>query len=392
MRPGQNKRMRGRNNNGGGNNRKGPNPLTRSYESNGPDVKIRGTAHHIGEKYLQLARDAQSSGDPVMAESYLQHAEHYFRLIATAQQAQQQAAYGYQRPAGEQVEDDDGDDDYSNLPDRFASPSERVAQQPAPQPYEQRQPERQGYNGGDRQSGERQPFEQRGGGDRPYERQQQAGYAERQNDRHQNDGGERQDRPQQDRHYNDRQQYDRNGGRGHGDRPFPGRDGNRDANREAAREPAERQSQPQAYAPERVTPSERPFQAERPSPDRPFQDRQPRDQDRQPRDYDNRPRGRGPRPFRENGEGRPADTRQTEGHQPEPRQLVADEPVNGLPAFITAPTRAQPDPVASEAVPDVPRAKLTPAAASEDAAPPSDGEGPGFLLRPRRRRRPRSRS
>src|SRR6516225_1188086 len=92
MRPGQNKRMRGRTN-----NRKGPNPLTRSYESNGPDVKIRGTAHHIGEKYLQLARDAQSSGDPVMAESYLQHAEHYFRLIAAAQQAQQQNASGYQR-------------------------------------------------------------------------------------------------------------------------------------------------------------------------------------------------------------------------------------------------------------------------------------------------------
>ena len=70
MRPGQNKRMRGRN------NRKGPNPLTRAYESNGPDVKVRGTAQHIAEKYLQLARDAQSSGDPVMAESYLQHSEH----------------------------------------------------------------------------------------------------------------------------------------------------------------------------------------------------------------------------------------------------------------------------------------------------------------------------
>ena len=64
--------MRGRNNNGGGggnnnnnNNRKGPNPLTRSYESNGPDVKIRGTALHIAEKYVQLARDAQASGDRV---------------------------------------------------------------------------------------------------------------------------------------------------------------------------------------------------------------------------------------------------------------------------------------------------------------------------------------
>jgi len=72
--------MRGR-----GNNRKGPNPLTRSYESNGPDVKIRGTAQQIAEKYAALARDAQSSGDRVMAENYLQHAEHYNRLIAAAQ-------------------------------------------------------------------------------------------------------------------------------------------------------------------------------------------------------------------------------------------------------------------------------------------------------------------
>jgi len=71
--------MRGR-----GNNRKGPNPLTRSYESNGPDVKIRGTAQQIAEKYATLARDAQSSGDRVMAENYLQHAEHYNRLIAAA--------------------------------------------------------------------------------------------------------------------------------------------------------------------------------------------------------------------------------------------------------------------------------------------------------------------
>ena len=77
MRPGQNKRMRGRPNN----NRRGPNPLTRSYESNGPDVKIRGNAHHVAEKYLQLARDAHTSSDPVAAENYLQHAEHYFRLI-----------------------------------------------------------------------------------------------------------------------------------------------------------------------------------------------------------------------------------------------------------------------------------------------------------------------
>jgi Domain of unknown function (DUF4167) len=82
MRPQQqNRRMRGRNNN----NRKGPNPLTRSYESNGPDVKIRGSAQQVAEKYAALARDAQSAGDRVMAENYLQHAEHYNRIIAAAQ-------------------------------------------------------------------------------------------------------------------------------------------------------------------------------------------------------------------------------------------------------------------------------------------------------------------
>src|SRR3981189_2874512 len=89
MRNGQNnnKRMRNRNNNNNNNsnnNRRGQNPMTRVYESNGPDIKIRGTASHVAEKYVQLARDARSSGDPVAAENYYQHAEHYFRLIAAA--------------------------------------------------------------------------------------------------------------------------------------------------------------------------------------------------------------------------------------------------------------------------------------------------------------------
>lgn len=113
MRNGQNnKRMRGR-------NRKSHNPLTRVYESNGPDVKIRGTASHVAEKYVQLARDAQSSGDPVGAENYFQHAEHYFRLIAAAQeQFRQTQPNAFFRPEGgggnesrDEVFDDDGDDD-----------------------------------------------------------------------------------------------------------------------------------------------------------------------------------------------------------------------------------------------------------------------------------------
>jgi hypothetical protein len=100
--------------------------LTRSYESNGPDVKIRGNAHHVAEKYLQLARDAHTGGDPVAAENYLQHAEHYFRLIAAAQAAQALAQSGLPRPAGEGEGDDlDDDGDFGTLSDRFASPSER---------------------------------------------------------------------------------------------------------------------------------------------------------------------------------------------------------------------------------------------------------------------------
>src|ERR1700716_617299 len=90
MRNGQNnnKRMRNRNNNNNNNNNtpRGQNPMTRVFESNGPDIKIRGTASHVAEKYVQLARDARSSGDPVASENYYQHAEHYFRLIAAAQE------------------------------------------------------------------------------------------------------------------------------------------------------------------------------------------------------------------------------------------------------------------------------------------------------------------
>ena len=126
MRNGQNKRMRGRNRGhkghhggGGGGGGHHHNPLTRVYESNGPEVKIRGTAHHIAEKYLQLARDAQGSGDPVTAENHFQHAEHYLRLIAAAQeQFRQQNPFYQAPPAPGEVRDDafDGDDEEGGQP------------------------------------------------------------------------------------------------------------------------------------------------------------------------------------------------------------------------------------------------------------------------------------
>lgn len=274
MRPGQNKRMRGRNN-----NRKGPNPLTRSYESNGPDVKIRGTAHHIAEKYLQLARDAHSSGDPVMAESYLQHAEHYFRLIAAAQQAQAQAQLGYQRPAGEAEPDEDEDDEVGSPLDRFASPLERVQpqQQPQPQPYQPQPYQPQPY-----QPNQPQPYAER-------PPQQERGNGEPRQDR-----GERQGQDRQDRQDRPPRQFDRNNGR----------------------------------------------------------DRWQSRQERGPRE----PRAEQP-----------------------PRERIAEETAApGLPAFITAPPR----PVAvSDQVADEAPATFNPETVGDA------GEGAGFHLRPRRRRR-----
>ena len=64
-------------------------PLNRNhvFDSNGPDIRVRGTAQQLFEKYLQLGRDATSGGDRVMAEGYFQHAEHYFRVLNLMNQA-----------------------------------------------------------------------------------------------------------------------------------------------------------------------------------------------------------------------------------------------------------------------------------------------------------------
>lgn len=72
------KRSRGR-------GRRQQNPVNRSYDSNGPNVRVRGTASQVFEKYQALARDAMSAGDRVMAENYQQHAEHYFRILQSFQ-------------------------------------------------------------------------------------------------------------------------------------------------------------------------------------------------------------------------------------------------------------------------------------------------------------------
>ncbi|WP_341705793.1 DUF4167 domain-containing protein [Ferrovibrio sp.] len=95
----QGRRPHGNNNAGGGGSH-------RNFDSNGPDVKIRGTASHIFERYCQLARDANSSGDRVGAENYLQHAEHYYRIMLAQGVTPMQRASG--NPANAQAGNGNG--------------------------------------------------------------------------------------------------------------------------------------------------------------------------------------------------------------------------------------------------------------------------------------------
>ncbi len=131
--------------------------MTRVFESNGPDVKIRGNPSHIAEKYLQLARDAQTSGDPVAAENYFQHAEHYFRLIAAAQEQFRQSNPQFYRGDENRDMRDDGFDDGDDSPQGMPGPGEVPFGPGEPQPYLPREP--QPYQPREQQS--YQPREQR---------------------------------------------------------------------------------------------------------------------------------------------------------------------------------------------------------------------------------------
>ena len=104
------KRMRGRNNRGGSSGggfrtQQSGTPLNRNhvFDSNGPEQRVRGTAQQLQEKYQQMGRDATTSGDRVMAESYFQYAEHYFRIIAAMNQAQSHHAGQYNGQASNQA-------------------------------------------------------------------------------------------------------------------------------------------------------------------------------------------------------------------------------------------------------------------------------------------------
>lgn len=183
--------MRGR----GTNNRKGPNPLSRNYESNGPDVKIRGNAQHIAEKYTTLARDAQATGDRVIAENYLQHAEHYNRIILAAQA---QNPVPLQR---DDAFDDDGYDDDDMMDQGHSGQVHQVAHQDVydgsgPQPVIDGTPAEVMYGEeNSRSSGRNQ--------------RQQNNRPERNNERNNDRNNDRNDRNQGDRNQGERNQGDR---------------------------------------------------------------------------------------------------------------------------------------------------------------------------------------
>jgi hypothetical protein len=113
--------MRGRGNNG----RKNSNPRSNNYDSNGPEVKVRGSAQQVVEKYLALARDATLTDDRVAAENYFQHAEHYFRLMTANGGGSEQRDQAASQPA---ASDKQPQDDAQPSGDSAAPPEASAAQ------------------------------------------------------------------------------------------------------------------------------------------------------------------------------------------------------------------------------------------------------------------------
>jgi hypothetical protein len=245
------KRQRGRNRGGGGGNKPQQQNANRAFDSNGPEgVKVRGAAQGVFEKYQQLARDASSAGDRVLAENYLQHAEHYFRTLRAMQP---------HRPVSDIV----GREQFASGfdIDFEAEPEEAPEQPEAPEAAE----------GGDHNDGQR---DNRDG-------QRQEGRRDRFENRRDRDDRPRDDRPRDDRPRDDRPREERapRDDRPRDDRPRDDRPreerpegGRRDRWRERD-ERRERQERAAAEAPRDplavIEPQATPLTAETPSEDSP---------------------------------------------------------------------------------------------------------------------------
>ena len=124
-------RSRQRTTGSSGNSGGGGNSSNKVFDSNGPDVKLRGTAQTVAEKYMQLGRDAQSSGDSVSAESYYQHAEHYYRVWASSQPVGSSLIMSRKLGEDEFEEDGEGGEDDSAVPPAVEAAGPEGAEVPA---------------------------------------------------------------------------------------------------------------------------------------------------------------------------------------------------------------------------------------------------------------------
>lgn len=113
-------------NRGGNGNRRNNNNRMQVFDSNGPDVRIRGTAFQILEKYTVLAKDAAASGDRILSESYLQHAEHYQRIINVWQETSGQHHHSNQQHNQNAQQQDAGDEVVEKAADDLGLPASIV--------------------------------------------------------------------------------------------------------------------------------------------------------------------------------------------------------------------------------------------------------------------------
>jgi len=203
------KRQRGRGRGGGGGGKPQQQNANRAFDSNGPDgVKVRGNAQTVFEKYQQLARDATSAGDRVLAENYLQHAEHYFRLLR-AIQPQRSASEILGRDqfaSGFDIDfEDEGVQAQAEAADEAASEAPQDVEGEARWQGRDERPREERLDDRPRDDRNRDRFE---GRDRD-------GRRDRWRDR---DDRPRDDRPRDDRPRDDRQRDDRNRDRDRGER------------------------------------------------------------------------------------------------------------------------------------------------------------------------------
>ncbi len=331
------KRQRGRNR-GGGSSGGGGKPqaqnANRAFDSNGPEgSKVRGNAQHVFEKYQQLARDASAAGDRVLGENYLQHAEHYFRLLRAMQPT---------RPASEIL----GRDHFSSgfdidFEDETAQAQSEAADQASADAGETAE-----------------TWQARDAAQAPQQQQR--------DDRPRNNEQGRDDRP---RYENRDRDFNRDGQNGQN------RDG-QGQRRDRWRDDRPRDDRPQGDNPQQQAP--RQDRDERPRDDRPRDDRPRDDRPRNDQPREDRPRGDRPRDDRPryNREDRPQrDPLAASEPQAAPATIQEDRPARVLrdadggeshaPAFLQTSTAPRTDPAAD--APPKPRRRRAPKAESSES-------------------------